>query len=110
MKRLLTLLLALVMAIGCFASCKGNNPSSSSSNPGSSSGTGDTGSSGNTGDTGSSGGTGGSSSSGGDETPTVKYEKAYAPEDTGTQVTRDFTKTEYTYNTSTADLRLTGTC
>lgn len=46
MKRLLTLLLALVMAIGCFASCKGNNPSSSSSNPGSSSGTGDTGSSG----------------------------------------------------------------
>lgn len=46
MKRLLTLLLALVMAIGCFASCKGNNPSSSSSNPGSSSDTGDTGSSG----------------------------------------------------------------
>ena len=46
MKRLLTLLLALVMAIGCFASCKGNNPSSSSSTPGSSSGTGDTGSSG----------------------------------------------------------------
>ena len=102
MKRLLTLLLALVMAIGCFASCKGNNPSSSSSNPGSSSGTGDTGSSGNTGDTGSSGSTGGSTSSGGDETPTVKYEKAYAPEDTGTQVTRDFTKTEYTYNSYTA--------
>ena len=46
MKRLLTLLLALVMAIGCFASCKGNNPSSSSSTPGSSSDTGDTGSSG----------------------------------------------------------------
>lgn len=46
MKRLLTLLLALAMAIGCFASCKGNNPSSSSSNPGSSSDTGDTGSSG----------------------------------------------------------------
>lgn len=102
MKRLLTLLLALVMAIGCFASCKGNNPSSSSSTPGSSSGTGDTGSSGNTGDTGSSGSTGGSTSSGGDETPTVKYEKAYAPEDTGTQVTRDFTKTEYTYNSYTA--------
>ncbi len=92
MKRLLTLLLALVMAIGCFASCKGNNPSSSS-DPGTSSNTGDSGSSGNTGD---------SSSSGGDETPTVKYEKAYAPEDTGTEVTRDFTKTEYTYNTYTS--------
>lgn len=90
MKRLLTLLLALVMAIGCFASCKGSNPGSSSSTPGESTGTGD---SGNTGDTGS---------SGGENPDPAEYEKAYAPTDTGTEVTRDFTKTEYTYNTYTS--------